>query len=230
MVDTKGLIAYTTGEYGRRADFHDYLSQLKRPDNWLIAPVYDRSPAKGRNIIFELALEHHCTHVLIIDDDMAPRPDALMRLLAHDKDVISGLYLSRAYPHTPMVFDLADEEGKCLPIYLEDDVRGLKKIVAAGFGFLLINTAILHKMEKPWVRLGELDSQEWCDDIGFFNRLRRVTSDIYCDVDVKVGHMGTMIVWPQYEKGRWLTGYDTGGKGMISTPQISSSVTYGTNV
>jgi hypothetical protein len=114
------------------------------------------------------------------------------------------------------------KSGAALYTYLEDDVTGLRKVAAAGFGFCLIKTSVFKKMEKPYVRLGELDAQEWCDDIGFFNRFQKAGFQAYCDFDCQAGHMATMILWPNYVDGKWYTGYDTGAsKGMINTLQIN---------
>ena len=222
MVENKVLIGVPTGEYSRRADFYDYYNMLEKPDNTVAMFCHDRSPARSRNIIIDQAFEFGCTHILFIDDDHAYKPDALNRLLAHDVDCVSGLYLSRAYPHQPLAFDFADESGAALHMYLEDGVKGLQPIVAAGFGFCLIKTDVFKKMDKPYVRLGELDSQEWCDDIGFFKRFREAGFQAHVDLDCQIGHIGTMILWPNQMEDKWYTGYDTGsGKGMINTPQIA---------
>ena len=222
MVDTKVLIGVLTGEYARRADFYDYFNQLTKPEGSIMMFCHDRSPAKGRNLIIEQALIHNCTHVLFIDDDMAFKSEVLNQLLAHDLPIVSGLYFSRAYPHQPLIFDEADETGACLYSYLTGKEPNLKPIVAAGFGFLLVNTNVFKAMKKPWVRLGELNNEEWCDDIGFFNRVRQeLNSPIFCDMEVMCGHIGTMIVWPVKKDGVWMTGYDTSGRGMISTPQLT---------
>ena len=226
MVDSKVLISIQTGEYARRADFYDYFFIMHKPENSLAMPNHDRSPAKGRNTIIRTAIEQGCTHVLFIDDDMAYSADALMKLLEHDKDIVSGLYLSRAYPHQPIVFDLADDDGSACPMYLIGHEPRLVPIVAAGFGFLLVKTSIFSKLEKPYVRLGELDPEQWCDDIGFFKRVREAGIQSYCDTTVRVGHIGTMIIWPEKENGKWLTKYDTGGTGAIKTPQITPEVAY----
>lgn len=225
MVDSKVLISIQTGEYARRADFYDYFFMMDKPVNALAIPNHDRSPAKGRNTIIEAAQKHDCTHILFIDDDMTYDKDALTRLLSHDKDIVSGLYLSRAYPHQPVVFDLADEDGSACPMYLIDDA-GLVPIVAAGFGFLLVKTSIFDKLEKPYVRLGELNAEEWCDDIGFFKRVREAGIKSYCDMSVRCGHIGTMIIKPNFHNGNWYTIYDTNGTGSIQTPQITPQAAY----
>lgn len=222
MAHTKVLIGVTTGEYARRADFYDYFNLLKKPEGTLSLFCHDRSPAHGRNMVIEAAKEQNCTHLLIIDDDMAYKENALEKLLEHDVDIVSGLYLTRAYPHTPLAFDIADDvDGSAGSMYLlENENRRLVPIVAAGFGFCLIKMSVFDRMEKPYVRLGELNSEQWCDDIGFFNRALKAGVKAYVDLDCLVGHIGTMIIWPNRDsEGRWYAGYDTNGKpGMVNVP------------
>lgn len=227
-METKVLIGYVTQEYARRADFYDYLGLLEKPENWLLLPCHDRSPAHGRNVIIDEALKYGCTHILFMDDDMACKPDALMQLLSHDVDVVTGLYLSRSYPHQPLIFDIADDSGACLFAYLTGDEPRLKEIVNAGLGFCLVKTSIFEKLEKPYVRLGEIDAEQWCDDVGFFNRVRKAGIKIYCDMECRIGHIGTMIIWPNKEDGKWMSGYDTSGRGMINIPQVIPDIDYTT--
>ena len=231
----KVLIGVPTEEYARRSDFYDYFNLLQKPNNSMVLFCHERSPAKSRNILIEQAEQHDCTHVLFIDDDMAYPPDSLMKLLENaDKDLVSGLYFSRTFPHQPLAFDVADENGAALHMYMEEDTPRIVPIVAAGFGFLLARIESLHKMEKPYVRLGELDPQEWCDDIGFFNRARKAGLQAYCDTEVRVGHIGTMIIWPNKFDGRWYSGYDTTGIGitgnngrqMVNAPQANIDIVY----
>lgn len=222
----KVLIGVPTQEYARRADFYDYFNTLEKPFNTIVMFCHDRSPAHSRNLIIEQGLTHNCTHVLFIDDDMAFRPNALNQLLEHDVNIVSGLYLRRDYPHQPLIFDYADDEGKCLYSYLDDDVSRLKEVVAAGLGFCLVRTEVFKVIDKPWIRLGELDSEQWCDDIGFFSRVRKAGFKSFCDMECRIGHIGTMIIWPNRNGKIWFTGYDTGGKGMINTPQINPNIEY----
>jgi hypothetical protein len=222
MVDQKVLIGYTTQEWGRRADFHDYLNRMTKPENTILLPCHDRSPAYGRNMIIQASKELECSHLLLVDDDMAIPQDGLMRLLSHNKDIVTGLYLTGAYPHPPLIFDLVDESGAALNCYLEKDEPRLKKILNCGLGFVLFKMSVFDRLEKPYIRLGELDPEQWCDDIGFFNRVTAAGIDIYCDMECLVGHIKTMIVTPYRDvNGNWCTLYDTGGKRSVPIPQIS---------
>ena len=229
MAQDKVMISYNTGEVTRRPDFYDYVNMLEKPEGSALLPCHERSPAHGRNLIIYKAQELGYTHVLFIDDDMTFESHFLNKILENGHlPIVSGLYLSRQFPHAPVIFDLADDDGSCCPMYLIDKVR-LKPIVAAGFGFLLIRMEVFEKLEKPYVRLGELPgaSDQWCDDIGFFNRVRKANIPAYCDLEVNCGHMGTMIVKPVFKDGQWFTEYDTGNpQGSILFPQVSPKPQY----
>lgn len=229
--EVKILIGVITAEMVRRADFYDYFNMLEKPAGTGIAFIHGQSPARGRNMIIEQALEHDFTHVLFVDDDVAFSPDAMMKLLAHNKDIVSGLYLMRNYPHHPIMFDEALDDGRCFTHYLSDGESGLVKIVAAGAGFLLIKTEVLRKMipfcpgkldKTCWFTLGELENDHWCDDIAFFKHARAAgIDDMWVDLSCIIGHMAQVTVWPNPINGKWQTTYDTKGAQTISAPQIT---------
>ena len=227
----KVLIGIPTAEMARRADFYDYFNMLDKPVGTGIAFIHGQSPARGRNMIIEQALEHNFTHVLFVDDDVVFKPEALITLLGHNKDIVSGLYVMRNFPHTPIIFDEALEDGRCFTHYLSDNESGLVPIVASGAGFLLIKTDVFRQMSpfcpqsnnKPcWFTLGELEKDHWCDDISFFLHARNAgISDMWVDLNCLVGHMAQVTVWPNLLNGKWQTTYDTKGPQTVSFPQIT---------
>lgn len=219
--ELKLMLAVPTAEVARKAAFYDYFNQLQKPEGTILTFAHGQSPAKSRNLMIEAALEQNCTHILFIDDDTAFKPDMAMRLLSHDKDIVTGLYYMRNFPHRPVIFGEALEDGKCLYRYLRPEDTGLIEIVAAGLGCCLIKTEVFRKMEKPWVRLGELESDQWCDDIGFFKRVREAGFKMYCDVDCMVGHMAHVTLWPAKSNNQWWTQYDTMGEAMVNIPQVA---------
>lgn len=218
--NVKVLIGIPTGEYARRADFYDYVDLLELPPGTCKVNMHGASPARSRNIIIDHAIKGNFTHILFLDDDMAFKPNILKMLLEHDKDMVTGLYLGRNYPHKPMIFDYADEFGRCRYVFLNGHDSRLKKVVAAGLGACLIKTEVFKKLEKPYIRLGELDKDHWCDDIGFFLRARAAGIDLYCDLECKLGHIGTMIIWPNQDDNKnWFSVYDTNGTITLQVPQ-----------
>lgn len=218
---TKVLVGVPTAEIARRADFYDYYNMLERPAGTICTFAHGQSPARNRNLIIEQAIAHECTHIMFLDDDVAFAPTLLSDLMKYsDKDVVTALYLMRNYPHQPIIFSEALEDGRCKHLYPSDDNTGLVEIVACGLGACLIKTEIFKALEKPWIRLGELEKDHWCDDIGFFRRVREAGFKLYCDLSIQVGHMAQATIWPQHTDGKWQTMYDTSGKGRVAFPAI----------
>jgi hypothetical protein len=224
-METKVMVAVPTGEFARRADFYDHYNALERPAGTIHMTVHGQSPAQSRNKMIEKAQEHQCSHILFLDDDMCFGPDVLTRLLAHDKDVVSALYLMRNWPHQPVAFGEGPwPSGECRFITLDPHVTGLVKVVNCGFGAVLINMRVFEKLTPPYVTLGGIKSDEWCDDIVFFNRVTKAGFEIYCDLDALVGHMASITIWPKYIDGKWNTLYHTNNEGMAAIPQVTTEI------
>jgi len=222
-MEIKVMIGVPTNEMARHSSFYDYLELLEKPENTFSTRAHGQSPARNRNLIIQEAIDKECTHVLLIDDDIIVKSDLLIQLLEHDVDIVSALALMRNYPHPPLAFTSADEMGKCLFTVLPKNESGLIEVVATGLGCILIKTSIFDKLERPWIRLGELESDEWCDDIGFFKRVREAGIKIYCDLDAQVGHVTSVVIWPNQINGNWYTSYDSQGRSRLNTPQIESN-------
>lgn len=219
--ELKVMLGVPSAGFIRNSLFLDYYGQLEKPAGTLITSSHGASPANGRNGMIKMALEQNCTHILFMDDDMAPEQDSLMRLLKHDLDIVGALYLMRNYPHFPLAFDEAWEDGQNRHMLLTPDTKGLVEVTNTGLGFCLIKTDVFRKMEGPyWIRLGEIQPDGWCDDIGFFNRVRQAGFKIFVDTDCKVGHLSQMILYPNYSDGRWHTMYKTAAIDGIQVPQI----------
>jgi glycosyltransferase involved in cell wall biosynthesis len=214
-------VVVPTGEKPRSHRFLDSFDQLASnvKSGTVIIKPHGQSPARNRNVGIEQALNHNCTHILFLDDDLIFPTDIIDRLLAHNKDIVSGLYLMRAFPHRPIIFDVQNEEGFCRWMQLSPDKTGLIEVASTGLGCALINSQIFMKLDKPWIRLGEVEKDHWCDDLGFYNRVKRLGYKIYCDLDLRCGHVGEIAVFPSNLEGKWFTTYDTQGEGTASIPQ-----------
>lgn len=211
--NNKVMIGVATAEFARRADFYDHLNMLQRPPNSMNLSVHGQSIAYARNQIVEQALVHGATHVMFIDDDVIVKPDALFRLLAHDKDVVCGLQLTRNYPHLPLV-DFGYRR------FLKPSDRGLVKILSAGLGICLIKTEVFKAMLKPWFRFGVIRPDHMDEDTSFFQHLDADGFEVYLDTDCRVGHIASMAIWPDKIGEQWVSTYDTQGHGSASVPQL----------
>lgn len=127
--------AQTTGEY-----------------NLSIYPTINVQPVdNARNDIVQAFLESDCTHLLFIDSDTIPPLDALRRLLAHDKPIMSAL--------TPII-ELNEETGEyyrkwnCVDTndqHMKPDT-GIQECKGAGSSCILIKREVFEAMEMPYYR------------------------------------------------------------------------------
>lgn len=215
-----------TQEMARAAVFYDYVDQLQHPEGAEIRifRAHGQSPARNRNIAIQHAINNGCTHLFFIDDDCLCPADTLLKLVAHDVDVVTGLYLMRNHPHRPIIFDEALNDGRCIWHDIANDKPELIPIKAAGMGCLLVKVDVLKKIaekHKYWVTLGELEADTWCDDLSFFKRIREAGYPIYCDLHAPVGHIAKAIIWPNMIDGKWCFTYDTEGVGTVSAPMVN---------
>ena len=136
-----------------------------------------------RERLVKKAIELECTHLLFVDSDMVFEKDAVLKLLEHDKDIIG-----------------ANSHRRKLP--LEDTVIGIKgeglniaRVESVGAGFMLIKLSIFDFLPEPWFfwesnQNGELITGE---DYWFCSLARKHNFEVWCDLSIKVGHIGDYV-------------------------------------
>jgi len=140
----------------------------------------------ARNMIVEQALTHGCSHLLFVDSDMVFKEDALLRLLARDKDIVGATYCTRRAPFLMVHHNLSELDPRSLlePI-------GLYRVAALPCGFLLVKMRVFTELGTlfPFVT----DCREELGEDVYFCRLARAAGfDIWLDVDLSkdVRHCG----------------------------------------
>ena len=131
----KVMIGVSTSGYLRNASFLEYYAAIKRPENSLGAFVHGQSPARGRNHLFQLAIQQDCTHILLLDDDVCPPDDIIEKLARHDKDIVTGVLLKRDFPHHPILGHSSDSGGRWGVQFLHElPGEGLIPLKTCGLG------------------------------------------------------------------------------------------------
>lgn len=89
------------------------------------------------------------THVLMMDDDMVPKPDALLKMLAHKKDFVSALCTVRTDPPLPTIrwLDKADMVYKRIYNWPKDS---LLEVDATGTGMILVSRFCLEQVANAY--------------------------------------------------------------------------------
>jgi hypothetical protein len=105
----------------------------------------------ARNTACMTALEHRFDYIFFLDSDVVPPPDAVARLMAHNKPLVSGLYCRRS---PPVGVPVAIKNGQWLTKYRPGS---LVEVDYVGAGCMLIHRSILETM-KP-----QRDGKHWFD-------------------------------------------------------------------
>ena len=106
-----------------------------------ILPVAGMPYDMARNVICMKALEVGVDAVFILDSDVIPPPDAILRLLRHRQPVISGVYHRRSPPHGLPV--MQRPVGQWVMNY---PPNAIIEVDVVGSGCLLISTDVLRNL------------------------------------------------------------------------------------
>ena len=147
----------------------------------------------ARNEACKSAVKGGFQWLFFLDDDVMPPPDTIARLIAHGKDVVSGLYFRRAEPIQPVML----RDGKPKPTFILDYQPGqLVEADLVGAGCLLIHRRVLEALQKNWFewKLGRDDEipeeERASEDFVFARKAKRAGFGVYVDTSVQCLHAG----------------------------------------
>src|SRR3990167_9080572 len=106
-----------------------------------IMPVTGMPFDHGRNTICMKALECGADYVYMLDSDVVPPPDAILRLMAHKQPLISGLYCRRSPPAGVPV--MMRPVGQWITQWTPNAVI---EVDVVGAGCMLIHRSILENL------------------------------------------------------------------------------------
>ena len=158
-----------------------------------IITVQSCSGAENRNIIIERA-KMAKDDVLIIDADMVFTPWDVDRIEKHLEtyDIVTGLCLMPT--GTPAIFKWSETTGDYIPMKPE---KGIFQVDACGSAFKAISKRIYDKIPaNPFNNMTFLDGMTLGPDISFCHRMREQGIKIYCDSDIKIGHLRIRVIKP----------------------------------
>ena len=126
-------------------------------------------------------------YIMWIDSDIVFKPEHLFKLLEHDKDIVSGLYLKK--PQTDSMADIPTS----FACFVDDDYRNLMtheangeliNVRANGMGWMLVKKGVFEKIDYPW--FGMINHHG--EDLSFQLRAKDAGFDSYVDTSIIVGH------------------------------------------
>lgn len=103
----------------------------------------------ARNAACRTFLEHKdFSHLVFLDDDVMAPPDTLLRLMAHNLPVVSGLYYRRNEPITPVMMKDTPQGRAWITNYKIPD---LVEADYVGAGILCIRRDVIEKIRAPFM-------------------------------------------------------------------------------
>lgn len=168
----------------------------------------------ARQDLLETAIKENVSHLLWVDADMRFPKDGLLRLMAHNKEIVGTNYSKRGIP--PEYTAIKKIGMPSTKLETVHDSTGLEKVEALGFGFVLFDLRLMREKiaawPKPWfANVWREDVQKLVgEDVYFCERAREDGVKIFVDHDLskEITHLGVrefetlgVEVWRQLQNG-----------------------------
>ncbi|MBN2407740.1 MAG: hypothetical protein JXJ19_08585, partial [Elusimicrobia bacterium] len=143
-------------------------------------------------------------YLMWIDSDIFFTPQQFERLLSHDKDIVSGIYVMSDGRHYAAVKEWDEEyfgkhghfqflTGKEIK-----ETNELVEVVYSGMGFMLVKKGVFESISFPWFmpickKMGNILSFT-TEDVAFCLRAREKGFRVWIDTKVRVGHEKKVIL------------------------------------
>jgi hypothetical protein len=126
-------------------------------------------------------------YLMFIDSDMTFPPDGINKLIAHNKEVVGGMYNMKSLPPTNTIKMLDDNGNRATSFTIP---LQLFKAHAIPTGFMLIQMEAIKSMKFPFEFDREPDGGLIGEDVLFCMRCQELGFDIWCDPTIRIGHIG----------------------------------------
>lgn len=147
----------------------------------------------NRDRIVEHAIASECTHIMWIDSDIVFPSDGIKKLLAHDTDIVSGIYFTKDIKNcSPCAWKGIEyqEDGNIKEIHPIEKIPTYGRVDLCGMGFCLIKIEVFKDVLDKygcWYRhmlnIGE--------DFSFLLRAKACGYKVYVDGTINLLHLGT---------------------------------------
>lgn len=149
----------------------------------------------ARDRLAQHAVNNGFDEVLWIDSDMVFDRHVYEDLKDAGKDMICGWFISRHYPYVSCLFK------SMIPVERINEVPDVPfRVAGCGFGCVLMKAEILKQVMVSNGGRCFLPDQKLGEDCAFCKRATDLGFEIWCEPTVRVGHVGSLIIWPEDQK------------------------------
>jgi hypothetical protein len=197
-----GTIGIITATLARYSEFQVCLEALHQPPGTQLVFLRGLWTANALNrIIAKMAPESQWLQLWA--DDHRFRPDCLLRLLAHEVDLVAPFCLLRSPPFRMSMLHEVEPEAYQFYRWQELDAKqGLLAVDTCGGPGVVIRRRVLDAVGPPWFT--GLAGEHPQEDLSTFARWRTYGFQPYIDLSTTIGHLTTMSVEPELQPdGTW---------------------------
>ena len=184
------LIAIPTNKYIEPDTFKS-IFDLEVPEGFQthFQYFYGYQVDQIRNLIASWSAKYD--YLFSVDSDISFQPDTLKKLLSHNKDIVSGMYIQRKPGHH--ILELY-RNGRNIP-YGDIKGLGLVEIDGCGFGCVLVNSDVIRAMEYPhFVYKSAIDHANTVSEDNYFcSKAKQQGFKIWADTSIQCGHHGSSV-------------------------------------
>lgn len=146
-----------------------------------------------RNLMAHYTVANNYDYIFYLDYDIILPPETLVRLLSHDKDIVSGLYIQRRTEAKIPEMYTSNGKGGMRHITVEEATTGgLVELSACGFGGVLIKKQVLERVGYPYFTYHHsIDFKDTIsEDVDFCMKATNRGYKIYLDTNLVYNHIG----------------------------------------
>jgi FkbM family methyltransferase len=146
-----------------------------------------------RNLIADWVVKGF-DYLFSVDSDISFNSDTLVKLLSHDKDVVSGLYIQRKPgQHILEIYEPTPSGGVSNMPYGKLKGRPLVEIAGAGFGCVLIKAEVMREIGYPQFEYhSAIDHNNTVsEDVDFCRKARDKGFKLWADPSILCRHTGS---------------------------------------
>jgi len=191
----KILIAIPTAR-NIEAETFKSIYDLEIPDGYQVTfqYFYGYNIDQIRNLIADWTVKGF-DYLFSVDSDIAFSSDTLRKLLSHNKDIVSGLYIQRKPgQHILEVYETNDQGwwGVSNIPYGKIKDKGLVEIQACGFGCVLVKTEVMKSIGYPQFKYHSAlnHNHTISEDVDFCRKALLKGFRIWADTSIKCKHIG----------------------------------------
>jgi len=147
-----------------------------------------------RNLIAHWVIHQNFDYLFAVDSDIAFEPDTLVKMLSHDKDIISGIYIQRIEgTHTIEIMRRNETGGVTHVNWGDINGQGLVSIDGCGFGCVLVKGEVFRAIPYPHFLYHSAinHANTLSEDVHFCNQARAHGFTLWADTSIICDHIGS---------------------------------------